>query len=79
VLINLLDNAIKYTPQAFASPASTVLPRKFRSLFDTGPIPEENRDRIFEDRFRLKRDEARDGCGSIYATDYSSALWSNLG
>ena len=31
---------------------------------DNGPgIPEENRDRIFEDHFRLQRDVSKDGYG----------------
>ncbi len=34
------------------------------SICDSGPgIPEENRDRIFQDRFRLERDESHDGYG----------------
>lgn len=67
VLINLLDNAIKYTPFGGKIQVS-VLHRTTQkiqvSVFDNGPgIPEENRDRIFEDHFRLKRDEAKDGYG----------------
>ncbi len=67
VIINLLDNAIKYTP-----PEGTILiaglhrtSQKVQfSIGDSGPgIPEENRDRIFENHFRLKRDEAKDGYG----------------
>ncbi|HEY9906218.1 MAG TPA: histidine kinase [Thermosynechococcaceae cyanobacterium] len=67
VLVNLLDNAIKYTP-----PNGTIqlaaLHRTAQkvqvSVCDNGlGIPEENRDRIFEDRYRLKRDEAKDGYG----------------
>ncbi|AFZ33083.1 histidine kinase [Gloeocapsa sp. PCC 7428] len=67
VLINLVDNAIKYTPsngtiRVLALHRTT---QKIQlSVCDTGPgIPEENRDRIFEDRFRLERDKAKDGYG----------------
>jgi two-component system clock-associated histidine kinase SasA len=67
VLTNLLDNAIKYTPIQGTIQLS-VLHRTTQkvqvSICDTGPgIPEENRDRIFEDRYRLKRDESKDGYG----------------
>lgn len=67
VLVNLLDNANKYTPPSGTIQVS-VLHRTAQkvhlSVCDTGPgIPEENRDRIFEERYRLKRDEALDGYG----------------
>jgi two-component system, OmpR family, clock-associated histidine kinase SasA len=67
VLINLLDNAIKYTPDngkiSVCGLHRTTQKVQF-SIGDTGPgIPEENRDRIFEHHFRLKRDEAKDGYG----------------
>ncbi len=67
VLINLLDNAIKYTPPegtvTIAGLHRTSQKVQF-SIGDSGPgIPEENRDRIFENRFRLERDEAKDGYG----------------
>jgi two-component system clock-associated histidine kinase SasA len=67
VLVNLLDNAIKYTPLN-GRIRLTILHRTTQkiqvSICDDGPgIPEENRDRIFEDRFRLERDESKDGYG----------------
>ncbi|NJM18934.1 MAG: histidine kinase [Richelia sp. RM2_1_2] len=67
VLINLLDNAIKYTP-----PKGTLIIAGLHrtnqkvqfSIGDSGPgIPQENRDRIFENHFRLERDQAKDGYG----------------
>ncbi|PPS43258.1 histidine kinase [Chroococcidiopsis sp. TS-821] len=67
VLINLLDNAIKYTPangKIHISALHRTTQKIQFSVCDTGPgIPEENRDRIFEDRFRLERDKAKDGYG----------------
>lgn len=67
VLINLLDNAIKYTPEggkiSIAGLHRTTQKVQF-SIGDTGPgIPVENRDRIFENHFRLQRDQGTDGYG----------------
>ncbi|MDM3856432.1 MAG: histidine kinase [Aphanizomenon gracile PMC649.10] len=67
VLVNLLDNAIKYTPVGgiitVAGLHRTTQKVQF-SVGDTGPgIPEENRDRIFENLFRLQRDRSTDGYG----------------
>lgn len=67
VLVNLLDNAMKYTP-VDGEIGLSILHRTTQkvqvSISDNGPgIPPENQDRIFEDRFRLKRDEAKDGYG----------------
>jgi two-component system, OmpR family, clock-associated histidine kinase SasA len=67
VLINLLDNAIKYTPEGGDISVSglhrTTQKVQF-SVGDTGPgIPEENRDRIFENHYRLERDEGKEGYG----------------
>ncbi|MEH2327891.1 histidine kinase [Nostoc sp.] len=67
VLVNLLDNAIKYTPEG-GKISITGLHRTTQkvqfSIGDTGPgIPLENRDRIFENHFRLQRDEGTEGYG----------------
>ena len=67
VLVNLLDNAIKYTPEE-GTMAISILHRTSQkvqlSVSDNGPgIPEESREHIFEDRFRLQRDEAKEGYG----------------
>jgi two-component system, OmpR family, clock-associated histidine kinase SasA len=67
VLVNLLDNAWKYTPEGGKITVS-VLHRTTQkiqvSVGDTGPgIPQEKRERIFEGHFRLKRDESKEGYG----------------
>jgi two-component system, OmpR family, clock-associated histidine kinase SasA len=67
VLINLLDNAIKYTPEGGSIEISMLhrTSQKIQvSISDTGPgIPPENQVRIFEEQFRLERDEQEDGYG----------------
>ncbi|MEM0979683.1 MAG: histidine kinase [Cyanobacteria bacterium P01_H01_bin.58] len=67
VLSNLLDNAIKYTPENGAI-SLTALHRTTQKIQvciqDTGPgISEDNYEKIFEERFRLQRDESKDGYG----------------
>ena len=67
VIVNLLDNAIKYTPSGGKITVS-ILHRTTQkvqvSVCDTGPgIPEEKRERIFEGHFRLKRDQEKEGYG----------------
>ncbi|MGB3532333.1 MAG: histidine kinase [Microcoleaceae cyanobacterium] len=67
VMVNLLDNAIKYTPEHGKIEVSLLhrTSQKIQvSICDSGPgIPRENQDRIFQDRFRLQRDECQDGYG----------------
>ncbi len=67
VIVNLLDNAIKYAPLDGKIQLSLLhrTTQKIQvTVCDDGPgIPEENRDRIFEDHFRLQRDEGKEGYG----------------
>jgi len=67
VITNLLDNAIKYTPEGGKIKVS-VLHRTTQkvqiSVCDSGHgIPESDRQHIFEDTFRLKRDVTQEGYG----------------
>jgi len=67
LLCNLIDNAVKYTPEG-GTLGIAILHRtsdKLQiSISDTGPgIPLETQTQIFEDRFRLNRDEETDGYG----------------
>lgn len=67
VVTNLIDNAIKYTPaggQIHLSTLHRTTQKVQVSICDTGPgIPEENKERVFEDSFRLERDASKDGYG----------------
>ncbi|MEY2833674.1 MAG: hypothetical protein RLZZ574_2933 [Cyanobacteriota bacterium] len=72
LISNLLDNAIKYTPEK-GSISVSVLHRTNQkiqvSVCDTGPgIPPSKREQIFEDSFRLQRDRAAQGYGLGLAT-----------
>lgn len=67
VLLNLLDNASKYSPE-FGTIQVSILHRTTQkvqvSICDNGPgIPEADRERIFQEKVRLKRDEAKEGYG----------------
>lgn len=67
VLINLLENASKYTPE-HGKISLTVMHRTTQkvevSVTDTGlGVPPELRERIFEEGFRLERDEKQGGYG----------------
>ncbi len=67
VISNLLDNAIKYSPSS-GTIALSILHRTAQkiqvSISDNGPgIPDVSRNHIFEEHFRLKRDEAQQGYG----------------
>ena len=67
VIVNLLDNAVKYTPMG-GEVMITALHRTTQkvqvSIQDTGPgIPADKQARIFEESFRLQRDQSQDGYG----------------
>lgn len=67
VMINLLDNAIKYTPEGSLIQIAMLhrTTQKIQvSVCDNGPgIPVENQEQIFEDQFRLERDHNQTGYG----------------
>ncbi len=67
VISNLLDNAIKYSPSSGTIDLS-ILHRTAQkiqvSISDNGPgIPDVSRNHIFEEHYRLKRDESQQGYG----------------
>jgi two-component system, OmpR family, clock-associated histidine kinase SasA len=67
VIVNLLDNAIKYTP--VDTEIRVIVLHKTSekvqlTICDRGPgIPEDNYERIFQDSFRLQRDAEKKGYG----------------
>lgn len=67
VIVNLLDNASKYTPEQGTVNLSILHRTAYKvqvSIFNSGPgIPEEDCASIFEDSFRLQRDKSTDGYG----------------
>jgi two-component system, OmpR family, clock-associated histidine kinase SasA len=67
VMINLLENAIKYTPSG-GKISLSILHRTSQkvqvSVADTGPgIPADTKDLIFDPSYRLQRDEGKEGYG----------------
>ena len=67
VIVNLLDNAVKYTPTK-GKISISILHRTSQKIqvnvCDNGPgIPKEKRDCIFEGYFRLRRDQEKEGYG----------------
>ncbi|TWB20769.1 signal transduction histidine kinase [Nitrospirillum amazonense] len=66
-LANLLDNALKYTPEGGHVSLTVTADGPFRvkvTVADNGPgIPAEDRERVRERFFRLDRDQARPGSG----------------
>ena len=85
VIVNLLDNAIKYTPpkgQISLSALHRTTQKVQVSLADTGPgIPEQQLETIFEGHFRLQRDAEKEGyglglslCRKIIQTHYGQ-IW----
>ncbi len=67
VIVNLLDNACKYTPEQGTVNLSILHRTAYKvqvSICNSGPgIPEEDCASIFEDSFRLQRDKSTDGYG----------------
>jgi two-component system clock-associated histidine kinase SasA len=67
VMVNLLDNANKYTPEGGTVEVS-ILHRTSQKIqvtvSDSGPgVPQEKQEQIFEEHFRLKRDRGKKGYG----------------
>ena len=67
VLVNLVDNAIKYTPEGGAIHVRTLPQRRVRvvEVHNSGPgIPEQHLDRIFERFYRVDAGRSRDQGGT---------------
>ncbi|MCS6942641.1 MAG: histidine kinase [Geminocystis sp.] len=67
VLINILDNAIKYSPEGTPITISMLHKTSQKvevSIIDLGPgIPDSQKEQIFEENYRLPRDGKKEGFG----------------
>ncbi|MEL6439067.1 MAG: histidine kinase [Cyanobacteria bacterium J06621_8] len=72
LIANLIDNAVKYTPpkgKIYLSILHRTNQKVQVSICDNGPgIPPEKQERIFENSFRLPRDQSQEGYGLGLAT-----------
>jgi two-component system clock-associated histidine kinase SasA len=90
VLVNLLENANKYTPEGGKISVSLLhrTSQKIQvSICDDGPgIPEEEKYLIFDGHFRLERDQNKDGygiglalCRQVITSHYGQIWMENCG
>jgi two-component system sensor histidine kinase KdpD len=77
VLVNLLDNAVEYSPEDSPIEISATLARNsvHLSVSDRGPgIPEQVQDRVFEKFFRLRPESTSRGVGFGHYSQMHNSL-----